>query len=215
MCTELNKAGNPYGLNSNDTESVDPHLMKNTEWGAVAYLSQNTTYGKGTEVTINDNSSYITADGNCINNASQSTTGNVWGIYDMSGGAWEYTAAYVNNEHSNLTTYGSSLISANTSYKDVYTASTTDGNDSQADNYNTYSTPENGKYGDAVYETSSSYSDSTSWYADLSVFPYSRSPFFKRGGYCSFGSNAGLFYFYYSVGDSNGGSSFRVVLPVM
>ena len=39
VCTELNKAGNPYGLNSNDTESVDPHLMKNTEWGAGAYMN--------------------------------------------------------------------------------------------------------------------------------------------------------------------------------
>lgn len=26
-----------------------------------------------------------------------STTGNITGIYDMSGCAWEYTAAYINN----------------------------------------------------------------------------------------------------------------------
>lgn len=39
VCTELNKSGNNYGLSSDDT-IVDPHLIKNTEWGACAYLSK-------------------------------------------------------------------------------------------------------------------------------------------------------------------------------
>ncbi len=212
VCTELNKTGNPYGLNTSDT-AVDPHLMKNSEWGAVAYLSQNTTYGKGTEVTINDNSSYITAAGNYKTNTNQSTTGNVTGIYDISGGAYEYVAAYVNNGSSILTTYGKNVYEAEARYKDVYKATSTSGSDSQSGNYNLLTPTE--KYGDAVYETSSSYSDSTSWYADHSDFPGSLSPFFERGGGHLSDWAAGLFYFYYNRGNDNSGYSFRVVLPVM
>ena len=213
VCTELNKEGNLYGLNTEDT-AVDPHLMKNTEWGAVAYLSQNTTYGKGTEVTINDNSSYITADGNYKTNTNQSTTGNVTGVYDMSGGAYEYTAAYINNGHSNLTTYGKNVYEAEAKYKDVYQASSTNGNDSQSTNYS-YSTPTNGKYGDAVYETSSSYSGSTSWYSDDSNFPHSTYPFLTRAGRFYGNSGAGLFGLDSTSGSDFSHCSFRVVLPVM
>ncbi len=229
VCTELNKVGNPYGLNTSDSV-VDPHLMKNTEWGAVAYLSQNSKYGKGSEVWINNNTSYITGragDGgyesgsgstgehvyNTTNGMQASTTGNVTGIYDMNGGAREYTAAYVNNENSNLTTYGSTLVNANAKYKDVYQATRVSGSDSQSGNYNLLNPKE--KYGDAVYETSNSYSGSNSWYSDNSNFPYSMAFFFDRGGYYNSTSNAGLFYFTYSGGRDYDDSSFRVVLPVM
>ena len=214
VCINLNKEQNPYGLNTNDGV-VDPHMMKNTEWGAVAYLSQNLTYGKGSEVTINDNSSYITADGDYINNKEQSTTGNVWGIYDMSGGAWEYVAAYVNNGHENLVTYGETLINADTRYKDVYQASgTTDGNDNQEQNYN-LSTPEKGKYGDAVYETSSSYSYTNSWYSDYSDLPCSEYPFFSRSGEYLYASYSGAFCFQDYSGNTVGNTSFRLVLPII
>src|SRR5699024_1453712 len=59
VCTNMNSSGNPYGLSTSDSV-VDPHMMKNSEWGAVAYLSQNKTYGKGNEVWINNNSTFIT-----------------------------------------------------------------------------------------------------------------------------------------------------------
>ena len=227
VCTELNKTGNPYGLNTSDTV-VDPHLMKNSEWGAVAYLSQNTTYGKGSEVWINPNSNYITGQAgssvsalqttstnkyNTSNGMQASTTGNVTGIYDMSGGAWEYTAAYINNGHSNLTTYGKNVYEAEEKYKDVYQASSTNGNDRQSGNYNLLNPKE--KYGDAVYETSNSYSGSTSWYSDGSGFPYSHIPFFVRGDRYYGSSSAGLFFFISGTGLADGDSSFRVVLPVM
>ena len=227
VCTELNKSGNPYGLP--DDNKVDPHLMKNTEWGAVAYLSQNTTYGKGSEVWINNSSDYITGNAgssvsassasgvtnayNTSNGQNASTTGNVTGVYDMSGGAYEYVAAYVNNGHSSLTTYGSNLVNAAARYKDVYQATSTSGSDSQSGNYNLLTPTE--KYGDAVYETSNSYTGSTSWYSDDSNFPYSNYPFFHRGSYYGNGSNAGLFVFYCSSGSYYSFRSFRVVLPVM
>ena len=96
---------------------LDSHMMKNTEWGAVAYL-QHSAYGSQTSVRINNNSAYITGyqanneptcgytgtneecnrycnDNTCNtaypNSALASTTGNISGIYDMSGGSilWE------------------------------------------------------------------------------------------------------------------------------
>ena len=70
VCTEMNKSSNPYKLNTSDTV-VDPHMMKNREWGAVAYLSKS-KYGKETEeVWINNSSSYIT--GSAGNSASANT----------------------------------------------------------------------------------------------------------------------------------------------
>ena len=202
-CINMNNSGNPYGLNTSDTV-VDPHMMKNSEWGAVAYLSRNTDYGKGSKVWINPNSNYITGQAgssvsaidttstdayNKGNGPQASTTGNVTGVYDMSGGAYEYVAGYVNNSYAD--DYGSILVSANEKYKDVYNVG---GSDSYSDNY-AVSTPENGKYGDAVYETSSDAIASTSWYDNNSNFPQISAPFFFRGGNCNNTSHAGMFYF--------------------
>jgi prepilin-type N-terminal cleavage/methylation domain-containing protein len=97
-----------FGLNS---AQVDTHLMKNVEWGAVAYLTDS-NYGKKEEIWLNNyyNRGTITGctSGNaggsvsteCKNNyASQAsmsgtTSGNITGIYDMSGGYEEFVMAY-------------------------------------------------------------------------------------------------------------------------
>ena len=77
VCTEMNKNGNPYGLNTSDT-AVDPHMMKNSEWGAVAYLSKS-KYGKETEeVWINPNSNRITGQAGNSVNASETTSTNAY-----------------------------------------------------------------------------------------------------------------------------------------
>ena len=184
--------------------TLNSHMMKNDEWGAVAYLSRS-KYGKNDEVTINSNSSYYTGGGSgntYVNNGAQSTTGNVWGVYDMSGGAWEYVAAYVNNGNSSLNN-GSSLVNGDAKTKNVYTKASTD---SYENNYQ----QNKGVYGDAVYETSTSGSGNTSWYSDYSNFPNTNIPFFVRGGSCNDGSYAGMFYFHWDVG--YGYYSFRPVL---
>ena len=201
---------------------LNSHLMKNDEWGAVAYLSKS-KYGKETEeVWINNSSSYITGSSGNSASASQntgtttdytstqgvkaSTTGNVYGVYDMSGGAWEYVAAYVNNGNSSLTGYGNSLYtSTDSKTKNVYAKGSSDNNSS---NYSANA----GVYGDTVYETSASGSGSTSWYGDCSYFPGSSYPFFYRGGGYSDGSSAGVFYFGWDVGFSHSNYSFRPVL---
>ena len=195
-------------LNYNKT--LNSHMMKNDEWGAVAYLSKS-KYGKNAEVTINDSSSYYTGGGSgnaYVTNVGQSTTGTVHGVYDMSGGAWEYVAAYVNNGNSNLTSYGSSLVNGDAKTKNVYSKASSD---SYENNYNANSS----KYGDAVYETSTSGSGSTSWYGDYSYFPDTSTPFFLRGGDFNGGTSAGVFSFFYGNGNSLSNGSFRPVLVAL
>ena len=213
-----------YDVCKNYNSALNSHMMKNDEWGAVAYLSKS-KYGKqNEEVWINNSGSYIT--GSAGNSASAgsntgttndytstqgvkaSTTGNVYGVYDMSGGAWEYVAGYVNNGNGNLTSYGSSLVNGDAKTKNVYSKGSSDDRDS---NYSANSE----KYGDAVYETSASGSSSTSWYGDYSNFPYTSVPFFIRGGYYSNGTGAGVFYFDNDIGGSDSGGSFRPVLVAL
>ena len=129
----------------------------------------------------------------------------------MSGGAYEYVAAYVNNGNSNLTTYGSTLVNAAVKYKDVYSKGSSD---SYETNYQV-STPNNKHYGDTVWETSNSGSGTNSWYSDYSNFPSSHGPFFLRGGVYGDASNAGVFFFHSSYGYNTGGYGFRVVVPVL
>ena len=212
-----------YDTETLQNANLNSHLMKNTEWGAVAYLAQS-SYGKNAEVWINPNSNFLTGQAgsgpsvgsttstsayNSGNGPQASSTGTVYGVYDMSGGAYEYTAAYVNNGNSNLTSYGSSLVSGATYTKDVYTKGSADDRET---NYNANSS----KYGDAVYETSLSSNGTpnwnTSWYSDYSYFPCSAGPFFIRGGNYIFPSNAGLFCFNVSSGHANSNYGFRPVL---
>ena len=79
-------------ITSNGINQSDSHMMKNIEWGAVAYLKQS-NYGLGiTDITINSNSSY-TGGGTGTSyktNTGQSTSGNITGVYDMSGATYEY-----------------------------------------------------------------------------------------------------------------------------
>ena len=215
---------NIYDVCKNYNSTLNSHMMKNDEWGAVAYLSKS-KYGKqNEEVWINNSSSYITGSaGNiasAVSNAGTtndytstqgvkaSTTGTVYGVYDMSGGAWEYVAGYVNNGHGNLTNYGSSLVNGDAKTKNVYSKASSDNN---TNNYNANSS----KYGDAVYETSTNGSGSTSWYGDYSYFPYTSGPFFIRGGGYDKGTYAGVFCFLDDYGSGSSNYSFRPVLVAL
>ena len=189
-CREMQTSNaSTYGINS-DSNIIDTHMMKNSEWGAVAYLAQS-SYGRNKhEVEIDtDNGSYVS-------NISQSTTGNITGIYNMSGSEWEYVAGYVNNGNSNLTKYGASLVSANAKYKDVYSKGSSDTNSS---NY----TANSSKYGDAIYETSTQGTEVNSWYDNNSYFPNTNESFFKRGGDSTLDVGNGMFSFYQCDGSSS------------
>ncbi len=135
----MTENGNIYGL----TGSADSHLMKNSEWGAVAYLSQSQYGLDGIDIAINNvnlnsggakrtntagksgvDSVYAVTGcttgtnnggetvrtmeningtiGNTasngvytwdqVNGCKASSTGTIYGIYDLSGGTWERTS---------------------------------------------------------------------------------------------------------------------------
>ena len=231
----LTEEGNIYGL-SNDTDS---HLMKNSEWGACTYLARSKTYGIGsTDIAINNKnlnnggtsntqeqgntkaSVYAVTGYNSNNNEwnsylgtnlSSSTTGNIYGIYDMSGGTWERTASYINN---GKTGNGASVVvgkETSTKYATVYPYSDVGASDDEKSvaNYKL-----NDKiYGDSVRETSSEGKGSNSWYGDHSYFLEGGAPFFCRGGaYGGYGSTAGLSTFNRTNGTANWDTGFRSVI---
>ena len=212
--------------------TLNTHEMKNSEWGAVAYLTYSPYGRNGEELAVNQCSSYYTGAGpglgdstiynstyaysadtfsttyawNTTQGKLASTTGNIYGIYDMSGGAFEYVASYVNNGNANLTRYGANMVnSSNIRNKQVYASTVSDGSSAQSADYNLLEPSSNNIYGDAVYETSTSYSSLNSWCSDYLYFPEGFFPFFARGGYYDFASVAGVFCF----GDGHGYSDYR------
>ncbi len=216
----------------NYNRSLDSHMVKNIEWGAVAYLSHS-KYGINREVNINNNSSYKTGssalpstdqqtylgtygDGITFNQTYNtsigylaSTTGNIFGVYDMSGGAHEYTAAYISGTTSSSGFTTATLANYNAKYFDVYNASS---------EINTY------QYrilGDATGEMGpvKQYLDGdngsrwhSSWYGDQSNFVEPNNSWFTRGGQSSYGGLAGQFFFTMGNGVAFASIGSRIVL---
>ena len=287
-CTRMTASGNIHGFQNNG----DSHLMKNTEWGAVAYLTQSIygnpqmddktsgvwnncyLYGdgfQGTEETYAGHTTYSTTrtgmafssrDQNLSihaertstdivwdktngtikiqyktyasanteygnpsgsaynrifyeywteNGQKASTTRNIYGIYDMAGGAQEYVAAFLDvntaqvNNFNNVPSY----------HKDIYTydstiqaaASTTKDKRQAMYELNKYN------YGDAIWETSSLGDESySSWNSDYSAYPYSSGPIFYRGGYYDNATPAGVYYYLSNTGGVARNIGFRPVL---
>ena len=211
-------------------------MMKNDEWGAVAYLSHS-RYGVNREIYINNSSGYYTGrsggnvggstaintvytsqtsttqyntygfytwDGYLLEyntntksgihdmNKVASTTGNITGVYDMAGGAYEYVMGNYNNtiKSSGFTTLPDSK------YYDNYTTT------------NSLTACNGGIcYGHGLSEVSN-------WYGDYASFVYGGGPWFRRGGYYYGGFNAGSFYFNDSHGDAGSYWAARSVLVV-
>ncbi len=174
----------------NFKRNLDSHMMKNTEWGAVAYLSYS-KYGIQDGVRINNNSNYLTgyaanekdAEGSATENSKwntsighlASTTGNISGIYDIGGGYWEYMASY--RDGSDLSASGMENIVLNETYT-KYLEKYLESSDRLLYKYRIL--------GDATGElgpfwSSGSYNQST-WYTDFSNFVHSTQPWFNRGG---------------------------------
>jgi len=224
----LTESGNIYGLTSLDTDS---HLMKNSEWGAVSYLSKSQYGLKGTNIYINnvslDNSTTsvyaITGMGGNSENAEMvtttiekiknkaesnvctwkevkgtkaSSTGTIYGIYDLSGGQWERTASLVHNGNSNLSNFGSSLLNNGISTKYVTVYPNNDSGETVINTASQKNYEANTKiYGDALRETSTAGTGLTAWYSDHTLFPAYTGPFFVRGSMWNSKNGAGLFSF--------------------
>ena len=190
--------GNMYTYAREYDSNLNSHMLKNSEWGAVAYLTHSQYGRNGNEVTINNSSKYITGSaGNSVSaeedvgttndyTSSQgvlaSSTGNVYGIYDLSGGAYEYVSAY--------------YISCDNLENGVPFAI-------KGVKSNEYTTTYNGVemnldyiIGDATYETKE-------WKKDAAYFLLTDYAFFTRGGRYNNEDIGGVFNF----GDNNGRSS--------
>jgi hypothetical protein len=224
-----------YGISSSE---IDTHMMKNMEWGAVAYLSSSiygrytnatTCIASGCEVWINNvtSGSYVGAVTGCsgatvsADEVSQttcstgydwttlgvnaSTTGNQYGIYDMSGGAYEYVMGNMVGSDGNF--YSSSAgfsVTPDSKYYNSYNY--------QSD-VNIYTDHSRGLLGDATKETLKTFGSETGgWNSDYAFLPSGVSSWFKRGGYASYGDGAGVFDFHRHNGVAHNLGSFRSVL---
>ena len=213
----MQTTNNIYGL-STDKTTTDSHMIKNMEWGAVAYLT-NSNYGRCAEgscaeVMNNNCSNYITGVGasiltsgatvmSCTSNKyttitgeKASTTENLYGVYDMSGGAYEYVMgnSSVSSGEFKFNTSDSKInttwyeLNNNKKYLDEYAyASTQTSANQQA--YN------RGRLGDATGEVILSSGGYGAWYADGAHFASSSSSWFYLGGYNDDASIAGIFNF--------------------
>ena len=227
----MQSSGNEYGL-STDTSQVDSHMLKNIEWGAVAYLTHSDygrcSNGRCSEIGINNYYSgrgssmqYKTGCGANAGSSSSGTcneytttlgmnassTGNIYGIYDLSGGAYEYVMGNMSSGSGSYT-YNAKSAGSNFSYSastakyiDTYAYGTSNGDQTA---YN------RARLGDATGEVvSSSY---TAWNNDYAYFVDSSYPWFLRGGGYNSGSSAGVFRFHYDNGASILNDSARAAL---
>ena len=241
--------GNMFKNSYDYKRDLDSHMMKNTEWGSVAYL-QHSKYGSKTSVRINNNSAYITGyagteepilscnggpsiegnrnestslgrDGTYTinylnpNSTVASTTSNYSGIYDMSGGSFEYVMGYTTGAttvggSSDITSLYSNFFSdsAYSKYWDKYTSTVNT-------NYNNRilgdATGEMGPFGNEKDSNNNTRSKS-SWSKDYAYFANFSNPWFGHGGDWNLGSAAGVFAFNDYVGGVNANISYRIVL---
>ena len=205
----MGNIGNLYTCSLNYDREKESHLIKNSEWGAVAYLTHSQFGRNGNEISVNQcgkslfhvtgcgrglnsdedpektgtsqiyNNDYLFADINDIQKFNgkvgtlSSTTGNIYGVYDMSGGGEEYVAAWDTlSDHANISN-GSSFAStggASTKYATAYRNGT-------STNFGT-EIYDVGKVGDASKERYVSFC--YGWFADWAKFCTVDSPFFYR-----------------------------------
>ena len=216
----MEQSNNVFGITNSDS-----HMMKNSEWGAVAYLSHS-KYGINTEIRKNNyggsSKPYLTSTGCGADAANantttqvttcaipygtvsgetyaypQSTTGNISGVFDMSGGAYEYVMGNFNGTIKNS---GFSTMPDN-KYYDNYPSSIFTGGNYTNMSFCTLATCG----GHALNET-------RAWYSDYARFVDSGVPWFDRGGNASNSTVAGAFGSNYHSGYVSYYNSWRGVL---
>ena len=253
LTRSMERTNNAFGLVSSE---VDTHMMRNSEWGAVAYLSHS-VYGINDEIRLNNywgsfqlssnsysNTAYVTGRGACEVDADytghweityfggadsgscdeydgdllypQSTTGNITGIFDMSGGTYENVMGYYIGANSNYASNPSKYFgwtdeenlagftkSIDSKYWDQYTK--------EGQSY--IKTACNGSvcYGHALSEQFWGSYD-YNWYNDSKSWVSAAYPWVQRGGYAESGSSAGIFAFSRDNGENDYYKSWRTVI---
>jgi hypothetical protein len=243
----------------------DSHMMKNTEWGAVAYL-QHSKYGSKSSVRINNHENFITGysavnEPTCgIRGVSEScnafgylqdvtmpwntsigylasTTGNISGIYDMSGGAAEYMMSLVLDQDGNILSGANNMY--HSGFNGTFGCPTCNGDTSgltelihgipfniASKYYDQYAYSENDItysnriLGDATGEMGPFMLDNvlasnrkiSSWYSDEAWFASNSTSFLLRGYFFRSGIGAGIFAFDGSSGSNISSHGFRLTL---
>jgi len=186
----------------------------------VAYLTHSQYGRNGNEITKNDSSEYYTGrssgkpevieytekgtyEYNVEEGMLASTSGNIYGIYDLSGGAYEYTVAWdTESTNSIVSSYGGSFASQkgeSTKYATAYHNGTS----------SYYPTSETCILGDATYEVNVNPGSSVyAWFKNFNYCAYSPRPFFRRG--CA---SHGVFDSLCYGGNHKISDTFRVVMP--
>ena len=279
LSLSLDDSGNPYGL----TSSANSHLMKSSEWGAVAYLSisqygysdgsssnekaknnlsivnssnvsaspvsnpnnsswkitsitgysapagktaQNVmTYSTASDltdsITGSNGTSYawnnVLSGSDTGEGTKSSTTGNIYGIYDMGGCLADYTASYINAVgNGNLTTYGKSFANGTSTYLATAYPYQTDSSITYPTDYKDFNSayPGFGKiFGDALWETSSGTGSGKAWFGQtLEEDGTASEVFFPRGGSWVYTDGVGLCGLYDDNGNAYYGYGFHSVL---
>ena len=279
LSLSLDDSGNPYGL----TSSANSHLMKSSEWGAVAYLSisqygysdgsssnekaknnlsivnssnvsaspvsnpnnsswkitsitgysapagktaQNVmTYSTASDltdsITGSNGTSYawnnVLSGSDTGEGTKSSTTGNIYGIYDMGGCLADYTASYINAVgNGNLTTYGKSFANGTSTYLATAYPYQTDSSITYPTDYKDFNSayPGFGKiFGDALWETSSGTGSGKAWFGQtLEEDGGASEVFFPRGGHWYGTDSVGLCGLYDYAGSAGNTYGFHSVL---
>ena len=229
--------GTMFKVFYNYKRNNDSHMMKNTEWGATAYLALS-KYGRCNEgiceeLNLNNNSAFKTGYSHVVGTDQSTyrgtfgtdssvtlpyntetgylatTTGNITGIYDMSGGAHEYVAGVVNGYYGNSGLTANDIKNYGNKYFDIYS------------NQSTVTGYKHRILGDGTSEFGPFYyykdGDGgtryhSSWYGDSAYFIEPGESWFCRGGSYNYGGIAGLGYFARYTGAGRNYMGFRLVL---
>ena len=214
----FNYVKNAYNNGDVQNTTLNSHIIKNSEWGAVTYLTESKYGRNGTRVSVNQCTVIITGAGRGIGenqfiNAQyanlpdesqkyngeigvlSSTTGNIYGIYDMSGGAYEYVMGFYGETENSPSLGNTGFDSSNIpdrKYYDLYINKTnTDGEE----------------LGSALFETKK-------WYNTFYGYVYTSEPIFLRGGHFS-ASSSGLFSYAADDGAPKWGYGFRACIAII
>ena len=278
------QVANAFYTSYNYQRDLESHMLKNLEWGAVAYLTQS-KYGRCnennqncTKIRINNNNSYITGysalqEPTCgytgtveqcnwyggpsdlsvldsediksyysTESQESSTTGNYSGVYDMSGGAWEFVMGVMQVKANDATPTSGRNHLSNSGFKGPYSCPECE-NQSILNNengkpwpsskyydlydYNTLNQEyQRGKLGDATKEFGPFFQIAYlkangsagpvrlvgNYNASSAFFVTNNSPWFARGGNSATGSDAGFSAFLSHYGRPGDNSGFRIVL---
>lgn len=207
-----------FYTDAQNLQIANSHMAKNSEWGAMAYLTDSKYGRNGTPVTKNNCSwGFKTGQGDYKTNTDQSTTGNIYGIYDTSGGAYEYVAAYMPSESTEGANSFASTDNTNNNKTESTEYATVYSKDNPKANYSEcFNSTINNVFGDALAETTTKPTGTFAWHSSnfsfIGKYGDQFQPILSRGDWWS-QTYAGTYSAYRSSG-GGGTYSFRTCFIV-